>query len=298
MHLPGVTVSQQEAIGLRDVFVSMLDAQDWSLPAGFDKYVDTSVYKPPKLRVPGADKAQQCVCSPTPDVVDPQCTTCGGKGRVNLGRAYAFRNAFRDGQVDVAIALKLRGSLLQTLLTCDISSNKPLSSGAPVVQIVKAAATPVGGPVIDCVRSVLSTRGMPTSGIKITAKQDVLFVDVAVQNFVCANVNRAHRRNGPFFILRRSGQVQQRCRDDECSKKGQEYVVELGRLLPSEAAVLFPEDQGTTRYPDHVRLWIAAATTGPVGKRKREGMEGEQVGKGRKGGKNGEECKRTKRSNW
>jgi hypothetical protein len=324
LHVPNVTVSQHEAIALRADVVHALDAQEWDLPTTFDKYVDTSVYKPPKLRVPGADKAQQCACSPTADVVDRNCSTCGGKGRVNLGRAYNFRAAFKNACIDVATTAKLRSSLFHTLMACSISSNEPLTSGAPVVPSVKATTAPIVGKLAECMRGVLEARGMPCSGLKITAKPDVLFVDVVVQDFVCGNVNRAHRRNGPFFIVRRSGYVQQRCRDDECSKKGAEYVVDLARLLPSETEVLFPDAGESMKYPDNVRLWMRAAVEGPI-KRKRAGQNNEKGGKGgqRKGGKgsngdhgsqekdvqNGriggknenkwtENTKRAKRSNW
>ncbi len=75
---PGLNVTNAEAMMLRDAVIIKGGGEDG---ADWEDVMDASVYKGNGLRMPGSRKMEPCGC------VDG-CLSCGGRGRIDVGRVY------------------------------------------------------------------------------------------------------------------------------------------------------------------------------------------------------------------
>ena len=254
VHFPNLIVTSEEACILARGIAQRLPDLD-GVVSPWPEAIDEQVYGANGLRMIGSNKPD--LCGKRCKGLEPSCKSCGGRGRVDVGRAYMVRACYTNGQRDAEWLAALRSNHALALRSCSIRNETlPLTStGArPPSAALALKKRHKTGPLTSkelCVQSAIRATNPLYAELVLTKCTELnggelICADVdGVESTACQNLTTGkHSSSRIWFLLSKLG-VRQGCR---CKKdtlvnrrvKCSEYKSNWMPLAQEHMAQLFP----------------------------------------------------------
>ena len=225
IHFPNLIVTSEEACAIASDLVAHLPALD-GVTSTWAEAIDHQVYTANGLRMLGSCKPD--VCPAKCGGALPDCTVCGNKGRVNLGRVYVVRACYTNGQRNQEWLASMQANHTMALKACSVRNDVlPLTSTGARPPCESAPARKKRAKIDTSPQAGMVQRALRELGVKyaqlIVAKctelkpGEMWCIDVdGPGSKACGNLQSGeHGSSNVWFLLTPRGFMQRcRCKKD------------------------------------------------------------------------------------